>query len=227
MKKKIITLAVALFAAAAGLRADTSYLLIQGPFGPLNAELTFKWQVNYQAGLLISGQDLLNSVFGTPALNGTYTDAFSGQYDYYTAGNAVQGAGFIDFGTTPGTLTSPFLISITLGSVTATMNPSYNPGFTYYVAGGGGALPYPNGGAWTSSQDGTATRTLANGSYDGFVFGSTTFNSEAQISGPTNTPAAPNFAAATMINAVPEPASAALLLLGALGLLARPKRCRA
>ena len=67
MKKKTITLAVALFAAAAGLRADTSYLLIQGPFGAGSTEATFKWQVNYGAGLLVNGQGLLNTVFGTPA----------------------------------------------------------------------------------------------------------------------------------------------------------------
>ena len=59
MKKKTITLAVALFAAVAGLRADTSHLLIQGPFGAGGTEATFKWQVNYGAGVLLNGQDLL------------------------------------------------------------------------------------------------------------------------------------------------------------------------
>ena len=227
MKKKIITLAVALFAAAAGLRADTSYLLIQGPFGPLNAELTFKWQVNYPAGALIYGQDLINAVFGTPTPNGTYTDGFTFVYDYYTAGTSTQAAGYIDFGTTPGTLTSPFLVSLTLGLTTVTQDPNYDPGFTYYVAGGGGAQTYPNAGTWSSSMDGTATRTLANGSYDAFVFGSTDYQMEAQISGTTNTPTATNFIAATPINAVPEPASALLFLIGAGGLLALSKRRRA
>ncbi len=227
MKKKISTLAVALFAAAAGLRADTSYLLIQGPFGPLDAELTFKWQVNYPAGALVYGQDLMNAVFGAPTQNGVYMDAFANTYDYYEAGTGMQKAGYIDFGTMPGTLTSPFLVSLTLGLTTVTQEPDYNPGFTYYVAGGGGAQAYPNGGTWSSSLDGAATRTLANGSYDAFVFGPTDYQMEAQISGTTNTPTATNFIAATPINAVPEPASALLFLIGAGGLLALSKRRRA
>ena len=222
MKKHSSIMAVAVFAAAAGLRADTSYLLIQGPFGAGNAEATFKWQVNYQPGVLVYGQDLLNSVFGTPSLNGIYQG-----HEFYTAGNGVQGAGYINFGTTPNQLNSPFLASVTLGSVPVAQDSSYNPGYTSYVAGGGGALSYPNGGAWTSSQDGTATRTLVNGSYDGFVFGSTTFLSEAQIQGAANTPTTGNFAGATVINVVPEPASATLLLIGACGLLSLSKRRRA
>jgi hypothetical protein len=227
MKKYSITMAAALFVAVVGLRADTSYLLIQGPFGLSGSESTFKWQVNYQAGMLVAGQDLLNAVFGTPSLNGTYTDGFSFVYDYYKVGNSTQGAGYIDFDHAPNQLTSPFLVSLTLGSTTVAQDPSYSPGFSYYVAGGGGAQAYPNGGLWTSSQDGTSTRTLVNGSYDGWVFGSTIYQAEAQINGTANTPTTLNFAGATVINVVPEPASAALLLLGAGGLLTVSKRRRA
>ena len=219
---KILFVIIAAFAAAASLRADTSYLLIQGLFGAGNTEATFKWQVNYLPGVLVYGQDLLNSVFGTPSLNGTYQGR-----EYYTAGNSVQGVGYIDFGTTPNQLDSPFLISVTLGSVPVAQDPSYNPGYVYHVAGGGGdgAQAYPNGGAWTySAQDGTTSRTLANGSYDGFVYGSTIYQAEDTINGAANMPTTENFVGATVINVVPEPASAALMLLGVGGLLARARR---
>jgi hypothetical protein len=174
----------------------------------------------------VYGQDLLNAVFGTPVQNGTYPNGFGGTYNYYTSGNATTGAGYIDFGIDPSRLTSPFAASFTLGSTAVAQDPSYNPGYTYYVAGGGGAQSYANNGStWTSSQDGTSTRTLANGSYDGFVFGSTTYGNEARINGVS--PAESNMAGATVVNAVPEPAGAGLLLLGAAGLLAFSKRRRA
>jgi hypothetical protein len=219
--KKLSVIVAALFAAVAGLRADTSYLLIQGPFGSGGAEATFKWQVIYPNGVLQYGRDLLSAVFGPPTLSGTYTDAFSGTYEYYTAGNATTGVGYIDFGTTPGQLDTPLVISYTLGGVAVAMDSDYSPGYNYYVAGGSGAQNYPNSGAWTFSQDGTSTRTLADGSYDGWVYGNTF--PEAPINGAGNTPTTANFAGATVV-VVPEPASAALLLLGMGGLLALKRR---
>jgi len=216
--KKLLIVAAA-FAAAASLRADTSYLLIQGPFGAGSTTATFKWQVNYPTGALGYGQDLLNSVFGTPTLNGIYTDGYSSTYPYYSAGDATTGAGYIQFSF------GPLLASVTLGGVKVDMDPFYSPGFNYYVAGGSGSSgnPYASG-AWTYSDDGEGTRTPANGSYDGWVFGST--YPAAPINGAGNTPTAANFSTATVIN-VPEPASAALLLIGAGGLLAFAKRRRA
>ncbi|MEQ1850889.1 MAG: PEP-CTERM sorting domain-containing protein [Chthoniobacteraceae bacterium] len=224
MKMKTIISIVALFAAVAGLRADTSYLLIQGPFGMSGSEVTFKWKVNYDAGVLLTGQQLLNAVFGTPAASGTYTDGFAGVYDLYRAGNPTLGAGYIDFDTTPGSLGLPFLVSLTLGGITVEQDPSYSPGFNYYVAGGGGGQVYPNMGAWTFSIDGSAARTLSNGSFDAWVFGST-FPS-AMVNGAGNTPAVPNFSGATEITAVPEPAGVLLVLFGAGGLFALPRRRR-
>jgi len=223
MKKQIITLVVVFVAASSGLRADTSYLLIQGPFGLSGTSATFKWQVNYQSGMLVTGQDLLGAVFGSPTLNGTYTDAFSSTYNYYKAGNSTQGAGYIDFGTT-NTFNQPFLVSLTLDSTTVAQDPSYSPGYNYYVAGGGSAQTYPNAGAWTYSGDGTITRTLVNGSFDAWVFGNT-FPS-ATIAGTANTPTTVNFASATVIDVVPEPTGVALLLLSAGGLCAFSKRRR-
>ena len=222
MKKLFAITAAFAVTAASCLRADTSYLLFQGPFGPGSAEATFKWQVNYQPGVLVSGQNLLTAVFGAPTSNGTYTDGFATTYNYYSSGNSTKGAGYIDFGLTS-QLTSPFLVSVTLGSTTVVQAPDYSTGWNYYVAGGGGAHAYPNAGVWSYSDDGSTTRTLANGSYDAWVFGNTF--PAAAING--SLPTGPNFSGATAINVVPEPASAALLLLGAGGLLAMSKRRRA
>lgn len=210
MKKLFVIIAA--FAAAASLRADTSYLLIQGPFGSEGTPATFKWQVNYQPGVLVYGQDLLNSVFGTPSLTGTYQG-----HDYYTAGNSVQGAGYIQYSF------GPLLASVTLESATVAQNSSGDPGYNYYVAGGGGVQTYPSAGAWNFSQDGFSTRTLENGSYDAWVFG-TTYTGPSTTVNEANPPTAESFTGATVINVVPEPASAALLLLGVGSLLVRARR---
>jgi len=228
MKKRLITIAVAFFVTSTALRADTSYLLIQGPFGPSSATETFEWQVNYQTGTLQTGQDLLNAVFGSPTANGTYTDGFNDTYNYYTAGDNSQGVGYIDFGTTPGTLTEPFPISFTLNSTAVIQDPFYNPSWIYYVAGGAGALnggPYSNTGTWNLSNDGSYNRTLSDGSFDGWVFGNPgdTFASPPipadTIAGDNNNPTVADFANATVVNAVPEPAGAALPILGAVFML--------
>lgn len=223
MKKLFVIIAA--FAAAASLRADTSYLLIQGPFGSGGIPATFKWQVNYQPGALVYGQDLLNSVFGTPTINGTYSDAFGGVYDFYNAGNSTQGVGYYDYDPAPNQFTAPFLISITLGSTPVAQATDYSLSWTYSVAGGGSNLGngYANSGAWTVSEDGLAARTLVNGSFDSFGFGSY----PATINDAANAPTAANFSGATVINVVPEPTGAALLLIGVSGLLAFAKRRRA
>jgi hypothetical protein len=240
MKKTIIALAVAYMATLTGLRADTSYLLIQGPFGAGGGTDTFEWQVNYQAGALLTGQALLNSIFGQPALNGTYSDGFGGTYNYYAAGNGTQGAGYIDFGSNPGQLTEPFLTSVTLNSTTVAQDPSYSPGWNYYVAGGGpdNGAGYSDG-AWTYSNDGEMGRTLANGSFDAWVFGATYpaatiddgtvggINDDGSASTGVNAPTVADFAGATVIEVVPEPGSAALLIVGAAGLFKLYPRRRA
>jgi len=221
MKKQIITLAVAFFAALTCLRADTSYLLIQGAFGPGGTEETFKWAVTYPTGYAISGQDLLTAVFGPATLNGTYSDDFGGTFPYYTAGNGTQGASYIDFA---GGFGAPFLASVTLNSTTVAQDTSYNSTWSYYVAGGGSNLGngYDNSGAWTFSQDGSLVRTPVDGSFDAWVFGP--FG--VTVDGEGNTPTAENFAGATALS-IPEPGSTTLLLVGAGGLLAYFKKRRA
>jgi hypothetical protein len=104
-----------------------------------------------------------------------------------------------------------------------TQNPSGSNGWSYYVAGGGGAFgsddngaDYSNTGSWGFSNDGSYNRTLSNGSFDAWVFGS--FADAPAVDGDDNSPLVANF--------VPEPASAGLLACGGLGLLARSRKRR-
>jgi len=209
MKKHLLTFAIALLASLVRLQADTSYLLIQGPFGSGGAEQSFKWQVNYPTGQLENGLDLLKAVFGSPTLTGSFSDAFNGTYDLWTAGNPTQGMGLIDFNNN--NLTAPFAVSFTVASTTVTMPTDYSLGWHYYVAGGGANLGngYDNNGDWIFSQDGALTRSLADGSFDSWVFG----DFSATVAGAANTPTTPDFSSATVIN-VPEPAGAGLLIFG-------------
>lgn len=228
VKETIVAVAVAFFAAIAYARADTSYLLIQGPFGAAGAIETFQWQVNYPAGDLETGQDLLNVIFGSPSFSGTYyTDPYGNPYPYWTAGNGTQGAGYVDYPQYDGL----FLASVTLDSTTVLQDPSYSPGWNYYVAGGGSnyGTGYTNG-TWTYSNDGLDSRSLTfpgndSDSFDAWVFGST--DDPPAVQGANYAPTAADFANATVITIVPEPGSAALLLFAAGGILATFKGRRA
>ena len=142
--------------------------------------------------------------------------------NFLKATSSQSSASYIDFGGG-----SYFVIAFTLGGTTLTMDPSYSPGWNYYVAGGAGSegsnpspppygQPYPSG-KLLYSNDGSTSRTLANGSFDGWVFGDT--NDPATIVGVN--PNSADFTDATVINlgSVPEP-SRILLLLGGLGMMA-------
>lgn len=224
------------FLAASGLlaaRADTSYLLIQGPFGSGSTTQTYKWQVNYTPGELSTGFDLLNAVFGTPVLTGSYTDAYSDNYPEYTSskdGNSVQ---YYYYTSSSFSGYSP--ISFTLGGTYVLQDPTYDPGWGYYVAGGTGTYSgtsYQNNGSWTFSSDGASARALANGSYDGWVFGAAFPDPNATIDD-SNSDADPvqseftttDSSAFYQIVDIPEP-GAPLLLLAAAGLLAASSRLR-
>jgi len=196
--KRLLTIAAAFFAVCAAVYADTSYLLFQGPFGSGGAEETFKFQVTYSTGSLVTGQDLLNYILGTPASNGTYTDAYGTPYPYFTSTNGANGAGYLDFSYGAGA--SLFAQSFTLNGTSVAMDPSYDPGWNYYVAGGSGSGnggAYDNDGSWVFSNDGSDTRQIADGSFDGWVFGASGANGEnpAMITGDDNAPDADNFAA--------------------------------
>jgi hypothetical protein len=224
----------------ASSHADTSYLLIQGDFGSGGTEENFKWQVNYQTGDLSTGQDLLNAVFGQPVLMGSYTDGLGDPpYDEYQAGSGSQSANYIDFGTGLGL----FPISFTLGGTTILQDPTYSPGWIYYAAGGSGAYgpdddgdgaEYPNTGTWTPSNfcnDGLSQRTLADGSYDGWVFGNPynpdMIDDSSGAAGPNSTefPVTNSTNFFTILN-IPEPGAPVLLgaTLAALAIWKRKAR---
>lgn len=204
--------------AANSAQGAVSYLLIQGEFnaGSLGEE-TYKWKVNYNTGELVTSLDLLNAVFGVPSANGTYTDAFSGVYPYLSAGNSTQGAGYFDFG--GGSL---FLESFTLNSTKVAQDTDYDPSWSSHVAGGFGTNhggSYPNAGTWTYSDDGITTRQIADNSFDGWVFGASSFNSG-------NNPLVADFSGATVINysATPEPSRSLLLLFAGIALMMHRRR---
>ena len=221
MKKYSLSLALSLLALLVHAQADTSYLLVQGPFGSGGATETFKWQVNYPTGQLETGLDLLQAVFGPLSRNGSFSDNFGGTYDQWVTGNNTQGLSLIDFNNN--NLTAPFALSFTLDSTAVIMPPDYSSTWAYYVAGGGSNLGngYDNNGDWTFSQDGALDRTLVDGSFDSWVFG----DGSEVVDGSGNTPTTPNFVGATVVN-VPEPTSGALLILGAGGMLTAFSRRR-
>lgn len=220
--KKLLTLIVAALALAhtAFAVVDTSYLLIQGPFGISGSTKNFEWQVIYNHGSLNTSFDLVSAVFGTPVNTGQqFDDGVGGSYPIFSAGNNVLGASFIDFGGN-----SLFAISFTFDGVKVEQGDAYSTTWSLYAAGGGGPngvddtgprTDYPSG-AWNYSNDGVQFRTLADGSFDGWVigpFGTT-------ITDPN--PLASNFTTAQVINLVPEPSTALLLVFG--GLILRRRR---
>ena len=199
MKRQIgILMAVWLITSAflSVLHADTSYLLVQGPFGSGGSELTYKWQVNYPTGYLVTGQDLLDAVFGTPVADGqVQNDPVFGGLSYFTSGTSTLGAGYVSFGPSDYLALSFTVHSITVDTNDSTSTTTPPPdgastvGWNYYVAGGTGESAiftsgsysygaYANTGAWVLANDGADTRYLSNGSFDGWVYGNTGLNAD-------------------------------------------------
>jgi len=243
--KRLIGIIMAVWLLASTLAhasTSTSYLLISGTFGPGGAMETYKWEVIYPTGDLITGQDLLNTIFGSPppVATGTYSDPTLGTYPSYTVGNSSQGAEYLNFG--GGDF---FTVSFTLNSApVATIDDTGTAstlGWNYYVAGGSGTQSgdtYANNGAWIFSNDGQTGRVLQNGSFDGWVYGDTgtdpnydPVGSAVTIDGTDDAPEASNFAAGdpnfAIITFIPEPDTWALLAVGAAGVaLATARRRR-
>lgn len=219
MKKLLFLLATSLCLTRFAM-ADTSYLLLQGPFGDGGSLQTFQWQVNYTHGTLTTGEDLLNVVFGVPVDAGTL---YQSTYEIFSAGNNVQGAHYIDFGTGGSSL---FTISYTMGGTTVEQSAAWDPSWNYSVAGGAGGNHGGNydSGSWIYSDDGISTRTLSDGSFDAWSFGEN-FPAAPIVNGTTTyAPTSGNFASATVINVVPEPGSLAFLSAGGLLLVRRRRR---
>ena len=228
MKKHLGIVAALWLLTSAFVHADTSYLLIQGPFGAGSAEETFKWRVNAPAGFLATGKDLLTAVFGIFKSDGTYTNAYNNTFSAFKAGDGTQGARiYFD-----PAYNSFALVSFTLASTTVLNNDAPPAGTStqdwgYYVDGGGGVYggdlsggPYPDNGSWTLANEGFSDRHPANGSFDGWVFGSsgygsdgTPYNDGVTITGSGNAPVPANFTGATVIS-VPEPSPAVFFLGG-------------
>ncbi|MEI6535367.1 MAG: hypothetical protein WCN98_08520 [Verrucomicrobiaceae bacterium] len=173
-----------------GAEGAVSYLLVQGPFGG-GAVVTYKWQVEYDPGQLLSGQDLLNVIFGTPAVTGTY--GISGP-PYLTSSSGSMGAGYINFGTV--SVPSLFVESFTVGGKTVAQPNDYSKTWSYYEG-----IIYPDGNSlWLYANTGPQGRLLADGSFDGFVFGADSGDpnyTPPSITGVENIPKASNFPAAT------------------------------
>jgi hypothetical protein len=252
MKRQIGIIMAVWLITSAFLRADTSYLLIQGPFGSGSSELSYKWQINYPSGDLITGQDLLDSIFGNPVDDGDVNDPVFGMDKLAVSGNSTMGASYVDFGNG-----DYLLLSVTINSVTISTNDSTpigtsTVGWNYFVAGGSGDYAvydssnglysygaYPNTGSWNFSNDGTNTRFLSDGSYDGWLYGNTgsdaggdTAGSPATVDDSTNSDDPSDFSNTGandvfMVMDIPEPRVSALLGVALAGLVFWKGKARA
>ena len=178
---------------------DVSYLLVQGPFGIANAVETFKWQVNYSPGQLVTGQDLLNAVFGSPTASGQYTTtgAYPDTYNYLTSSSEhLLGAGYLNF------YGSLLLESLTVDGNKVAQTTNFSSSWSYYYDPSGPVTTQTNppNGNWYYAEVGQGSRQLTNGSFDGWVFGlngGPPDYSAPLIEGVVNLPQASNFPAAT------------------------------
>lgn len=229
-------------ACPANIRAATSYLVVQGQFIPGGTVETYQWMVTYGSGSLGTGLDLLKAVFGAPTLDpSSYEDDFGGSYQHYTSGGSTQGVvGYLNFGSSEAP--SLFTESITIQGRKLAMNPAYDPGWNYYVAGGSGNVDptynpdglYNDPSGWEYSSDAIQTRNLADGSMDGWVFGSTFPEAPMEDTGDLPPPGSPrwslvstNGGVAVYALVVPEPGRALLFLCGMVSLGLRRRRSAA
>lgn len=151
------------------------YLMIQADSNPSVSGLeTYKFKFQYDDSVtpaLTKGMDLLTTLFGP--ISPTPVEIEGG--DYYLAQNGNFGATYQNFGS-PGT-PNYFVSQFTLFGTTVPSSVEFD-GTNYWgyeVSGGSGTFA-PVGGyaatsTWLSADDGASTRTLVNGSFDGWVYG--------------------------------------------------------
>lgn len=197
MKKQISIIAALLLAVCGSVQADTSYLLIQGPFGTSGAVETFKWQVNYTAGEITTGFDLL-------------TMALSSQELQYTP-DSGYGA---------------FVNGFTLGGTSVPSNYPTATWLYYSAEVAGNPWTYSEVGASSRDLvDGSFDGWVYGVSTCNPDTWALTYSDP--IVGTGNMPTTENFSIATNIEVVPEPSSIALIFAGAGGLLVlRWKLCK-
>lgn len=231
----LVSLILAVSLAANSAEGAISYLLIQGEFdsGSSGVE-TYKWKVDYIGSSLITGQDLLNAVFGAPVLVSGST---------YMAGNSSHGVNYTYY---DGLGYSPqqFFTSGLAGPLTPVVfDGNY---WAYYNAGGGyddtSGFADPASAAyadniWTSANTGSADRKLLDRdldanlnepSFDGYIYGTGSPN-------PSGNPADSFVGQETLflsgagytvysMASTPEPSRSVLLLFAAIALMTRRSR---
>jgi hypothetical protein len=209
--KRLLAVAAALAVACTSAFADSSYFLIQGPFGPAGETTTSKWRIDYESGDLVTGRDLLGAVFGEMTNSGTTKYGAK----LYSAGNATKGITFLEYSW------GLLIHSISLGGIEIFAGPDLgDPYWGYFVAGGSGEFQPAGYGsdAWHEALEGFSTRYLADGSFDGWLMG---YWGDTLDSVPLET----YFADATVI-AIPEPGGIGLAFIGFSGIWVLKRRQR-
>lgn len=213
---------IALLAFALGvskLSATTSYLSVEGVFS--GTPTAYKWVVNYTGSTLLTGQDLLNAVFGVPN-NGAPLLANQD----YMAGTTTNGVLYHNYS---------FGLAVTQFFVAGKAGPNgfVDTGYWSYFANGGGGdfynSPsgiYPNDGTnWNYASTGGTGRTLADqtgtgaSAFDAWLFGDGSNT-------PSLNPTATSFAGATQIHvsSAPEPGRFLLAMFSCTMVTLRRKR---
>ena len=227
MSRLSISLFALIFLAVSPAYGAVSYLLIQGEFDSSHAGLeTSRWSVTYDPAVLTTSQDLLDRVFGTPKLVSGTTDRYETDPTAWAADGNTWKVRY-KFDSSYGLFVDYF----TRNGVALVSNFANILGWNFDVAGGGGFSGSDYSGAdyasgvWTYSNDGSGSRTLANNSIDGWVFGDTgtyggppDFNlltPPVSVSGFSATPSALGGSGVNVVSsAAPEPCRGLLLMIG-------------
>lgn len=232
LQRSNLILASLIFALVLGVstaQGAVSYLSIQGEFDSFSAGVeTYKWKVDYTGSSLVTGQDLLNAIFGAPVLVSGST---------YMAGNTNHGV-LYTFYSGLGYSPQRFYTDGLAGPLTPPLwNGTY---WAYFNAGGAyddgvDITPYDDA-LWGYANTGGADRILADSdldvtlnepSFNAYVFGTGVTPSGNPSS--TFTGLETLFSSGTGYNvysiaAAPEPSRSLLLLLAGIALITRRRR---